>query len=107
MYSRYLNHWIVTEVAATAVAAKRSSPDGIELLYKRFDKCGVVGENAVFEVALLLRLRAHARAGQIGRAEVRLNAIDDDALEMHPRTKHPLGLLRPLRGSFASLIRPT
>ena len=56
MNSRYLNHWVAAEVAATAVAAKRSSPDGIELLDKRLDKCGVVGENAVLEIALLLRL---------------------------------------------------
>jgi hypothetical protein len=26
---------------------------------------------------------------------------------MHARAEHSLGLLRPLRGSFASLIRPT
>ena len=56
---------------------------GIELLDKRFDKCGVIGEDAVLEVALLLALRAHPRARQIGRTEIRLNAVDDDALEMH------------------------
>ena len=107
MNSRYLNHWVAAEVATSTIAAEIPAPDGIELLDERFDKCGVVGENAVFEIALLLRLRAHARAGQIGRAEIGLNAVHDNTLEMHTRTQHPLGLLRPLRGSFASLIRPT
>ena len=56
MNSRYLNHRIAAEVATTAIAAEITSPDGIELLDKRLDKCGVVGENAVLEIALLLRL---------------------------------------------------
>ena len=43
MNSHNLNHWIAAEVAAAAAFTKRSSPDGIELLDKRFDKCGVVG----------------------------------------------------------------
>ena len=81
--------------------------DGVELLDERFDKRGVVGENAVFEIALLHRLCAHPRAGEIRRTKVRLHTVDDDALEMYARTQHSLGLLRPLRGSFASLIRPT
>ena len=76
MNSRCLNHRIAAEVAAAAVAAKRTSPDGIELLDKRRDKCGVVGENAVLEVALALTLCAHARAGEISRAEVGLHTVN-------------------------------
>ncbi len=81
--------------------------DGIELLDERFDKRWIVGQDAVLEIAFLLRLCAHPGIGEVRRAEVRLHTVDDDALKMHTRTKHPLGLLRPLRGSFASLIRPT
>ena len=40
----------------------------IELLDKRIDECGIVGEDAVLKVALALRLRTHARAGEIGAA---------------------------------------
>ena len=93
--------------SASASFTEVTSPDGVELLDERIDEGGVVGENAVLEIALLLRLRAHAGAGQVGRAEVRLHAVDDDAFETHTRAEPPLGLLRPLRGSFASLIRPT
>ena len=72
--------------AAAAFAAKRPSPDGIKLLDKRIDEGGIVGKDAVLEVALALGLCAHARACEIGAAEIRLNAIHDDALEMDTRT---------------------
>ena len=65
--------------------AEVPSPDGIELLDKRFDECRIVGQYPVLEVALLLALRAHPGAGEVRRAEVRLNAVDDDAFEMHAR----------------------
>ena len=80
-----LRHRIVTEVAAAAIAAKRSSPDGIELLDERFDKCRVVGENAVLEIALLHRLRAHPGTGEIRRAKIRLHAVNDDALKVYDK----------------------
>ena len=102
-----LHHWVAAEVVTAAFAAEVTSPYGIELLGEWPDERGVVGQDAVLEIALLLRLRAHPRAGEIRRAEVRLHAVNDDAFEMDARTEHPLGLLRPLRGSFASLIRPT
>ena len=54
--------------AAAAFAAKRPSPDGVELLDKRIDERGIVGKDAVLKVALALRLRTHARAGEIGAA---------------------------------------
>ena len=66
MNSRHLNHWIAAEIEAAAVATKRPAPDGIELLDKRFDKCRVVAENAVFEVALLLA-RPLATASRLSR----------------------------------------
>ena len=75
--------------AATAVAAEVASPDGIELFDEWIDECGIVGQNAVLEVALALRLRTHPRTSEIRRAEVRLHAIHDDALEMHTRAEHP------------------
>ena len=53
MNSRNLNHWIAAEVAAAAVAAKRPTPDGSELLDERFDKCGVVGQHTVPEKELI------------------------------------------------------
>ena len=57
-------------------AAAVSAPDGIELLDERFDKCGVVGENAVLEIALLLRLCTHPGTGEIRRAEVGLHTVN-------------------------------
>ena len=108
-----------------AVAAKGPSPDGVELLDERIDEGGVFGEDTVLEVALSLRLCPHPCAGEVRAAEIRLHAIHDDAFEMDTRTKHPfhrspkrriavevvppvrLGLLRPLRGSVATLLRAT
>ena len=72
-------------LAAAAVAAEVAAPDGIELLDERIDESGVIGENAILEVALALRLRAHPRAGKVRRTEVRLTTIHDDALEMDTR----------------------
>ena len=66
--SNLLYHRIGAMFAAAAFAAKRPSPDGIELLDKRIDERGIIGEDAVFEVALALRLRTHARASEIGAA---------------------------------------
>ena len=66
LYPDNLHHWIAAEVAAATVEAKRSTPDGIELLDKWFDKCRVVAENAVFEVALLLA-RPLATASRLSR----------------------------------------
>ena len=54
--------------AAAAFAAECAAPDGIKLLDKRIDNREIVGKDAVFEVALALRLCAHARAGEIGAA---------------------------------------
>ena len=92
-------------VASATVAAEGTTPDGIELLNERIDEGGVIGEDAVFEVTLLLALRSHPRAGKIGAAEVRLHAIHDDALEMDTRTKHPLHR-RPKRRIAIEVIPP-
>jgi len=54
MNSRNLHHRVAAEVATTTIAAEITTPDGIELLDKRRDECRIVGENAVFEVALAL-----------------------------------------------------
>ena len=51
--------------AAAAVVAEVTAPDGIELLDERIDEGGIVGENAILEVALALRLCAHPRAGEV------------------------------------------
>ena len=88
-----------------AVAAKGPSPDGVELLNEGTDERGVVGEDTVLEVALPFRLCAHARASKIGAAEIRLDAIHDDALEMDARTEHPFHR-RPKRRIAVEVISP-
>ena len=42
MTSHHLNHWVAAKVAAATIAAKRTTPNGIELLDKRFDECWIV-----------------------------------------------------------------
>ena len=72
-----------------AIAAKGPAPDGIKLFDERIDKCGIVGEDTVLEVALSLRLCPHPRASKIGATKVCLHAINDYALEMNTWTEHP------------------
>ena len=76
MSSRNLYNRIAAKVAPTAVGTKIATPNGIELLDKRFDKCLIVCQNAVLEVALALRLRAHPGTGQVRRSEIRLHAVN-------------------------------
>ena len=74
---------------ATAAIAP-PSPGGIELFRKRLNQNGIIGQNSVLEVALAFRLHPHSGARKIGTAEIRLDTIYDNALEMDARTKHPL-----------------
>ena len=80
-----LHHQIAAVVASAAIAAKGPTPDGVELLDERIDERGIVGENAVLEVALALGLRAHPSASEVCATEIRLDPIYDDALEMDTR----------------------
>ena len=75
--------------SAATIAAERASPDGIELLDEWIDEGRIICQDTVLEVALAFGLRTHARAGEVRRSEIRLDAIYDDALEMDTRTKHP------------------
>ena len=77
--------------AAATIAAEVASPDGVELLDKRSEKGGVVGKNAVLEVALLGALRTHPGTRQIGRAEIRLAPVntDQDSGRSHPASLAP------------------
>ena len=77
-------------LSASAIAAVSPAPDGIELLDVRMDEGGIVGEDAVLKVALALRFRAHAGAGEVRATEVGLDDIHDDALEVDARAEHPL-----------------
>ena len=74
---------------AAAIAAKGTSPDGVELLDERVDASWVIGQDAVLKVALALGLCTHPRASEIRRSEVHFHAIYDDALEVDSRTQHP------------------
>ena len=85
-----LNRAVAAMFPSAAVVAVFTAPDEVELLDERLDEGWVVGEDAVLEVALALRLRAHAGAGEVGAAEVGLYAIHDDALEVDARAEHPL-----------------
>ncbi len=87
---RKLYHWITAEFTSTTFAAEITAPDRIELLDKRFNKCWVIGQNAVLKVALFLALRAHPSSRKICRAKIRLHSINNDTLKMSSRAKHPL-----------------
>jgi len=100
-----LYHRIAAEFAAAAVSAEIPSPNGIELLDKRFDKRRIVCQNAILEVTLALRLRAHPGTGQVCRAEVCLHAVNNDALEMHARAEHPFQR-RPERRIAIEVVPP-
>ena len=61
----------------------------IELLHCLLQNRGVVGEDADLEVAGVFALHPDARTGEVGAADVRLLAIEDEHLEMHARTERP------------------
>lgn len=84
-----LPHRVAAIVSSPAIAAKVAAPNGIELLDKRLDKCWVVSQNTVLKIALFLGLRSHSSAGEIRRTEIRLYAVNNDALEMNSRAEHP------------------
>ena len=94
--------------AAAAVAAERAAPDSIELLFKRLDQRRFVCDDAILEVALALRLRAHARARQVRASKPRPASVDDHALEVHARTQHALQAFREARIAVEVLaeVRP-
>ena len=96
--------------------AEVAAPDGIKLLDERIHQIGIVRQHAVLEVALSLALRAHPRAREVGRAEIRRAPVHDDALEMDARTQHPLHalpeagipieVLAPIRPRFLGVDEP-
>jgi hypothetical protein len=52
--------------------------------------CGIVGEHARLEVALVPALRAEPGTGQVGRADEGLFAIDHHRLGVDARTEDAL-----------------
>ena len=74
---------------AVARRAKVTAPDRIELFDERSDNGRRIGQDAVFKIAALHTLSAHARARKVGAAEIGGLAVDDDTLEVNPRTDHP------------------
>ena len=68
-----------------AVAAEIAAPYRVELLGEWIDEGGIVGEYAVLKVQLSLGLCAHTCAGKVRAAEICLDPIHDDALEMNAR----------------------
>ena len=68
----------------------QSHPHAVELLDGLRYEGGVVGEDARLEVAGVGSLHADARARKICAAEIDRVAVEDQHLEVHPRTEHPL-----------------
>ena len=85
--------------------AEVAAPDGIKLLDERIHQIGIVRQHAVLEVALSLALRAHPRAREVGRAEIRRAPVHDDAFEVDARTQHPLHAL-PEAGMTVKILPP-
>ena len=65
-------------------------PDGIELVHGLLNQLGIVGEDARLEVARTIAFHADACASEVGAANVGYLAIENQNLEMYPRTKCPL-----------------
>ena len=69
-------------------------PNFIELVHGLFNQLGGVGENAGLEVARTLAFHADACAGEVGAANISHLAIENQNLEMYPRTKRPLQTIK-------------
>ena len=81
------NNRIRTHITPLALLALAAAPHLVELLDGGGHEGGLVGENAGLEVAATGRLHAHARAREVGTAHVADFLVNDDNLEVYPRTE--------------------
>ena len=82
------NRAIRTVLATSAFRTKGAAPNLVKLAGKRFDKFRRIRQNAIFKIPLVLALRPHAGAGQVGASEESRASVDDHAFEMNARTQH-------------------
>jgi len=88
---------ISTKVLPFAVRTMFAYPNGIELVHGLLNQFGVVGEDACFEIARTLSFHADACAGEVGAADVSHLAIENQNLEMYPRTERPFKAIKQSR----------
>ena len=72
-------------------------PYGIELVHGLLNQFGVVGEDACLKVARAFSFLADACTSEVGTADVGLLAVEDQYLEMHPRTERPFKTIEQSR----------
>lgn len=67
-----------------------ADPYVVELVHRLFHDFGVVGEETRLEVSLAIGFHADTSPGEIRTSDIDLLTVEDQHLEMHPRTEHPL-----------------
>lgn len=81
---------IRTELPPFAGFAVLADPHVVELVHRLFHDFGLVGEDARLEVSLAIGFHTDTSAGEVRAADIDLLTVEDQHLEMHPRTKYPL-----------------
>ena len=72
-------------------------PNGIELVHGLLNQFGVVGEDASLEVACAFSFHADACTSEVGATDVGHLAVEDQNLEMYPRTERPFKIIEQSR----------
>ena len=75
---------------AAAVLALETGPDGVKLVHGGFHQLRIIGEDARLEITGAGTLHSNAGTGEIGAANVRQLAVEDNYLEMHAGTQGTL-----------------
>ena len=73
-----------------ALLAEPAHPDIVELPDGCINQLIVICKNPCLEVPFPWRLHTHSRSCQVGGADICNGTVDDDELEMNPRTQHTL-----------------
>ena len=89
-FEKKLYDWVRAEVFALAGLAVAAYPQFVKLIHGLLNDSGGIGEDSCLEVALVASFHADASTCEVGTADIYLLAIEDQHLEVHTRTQHPL-----------------
>ena len=85
---------VTAEGFSFALGTSSALPDTVEMVGVGIHQRRFVGEDAGLEAARTIAFHSNACASKDGAANIGHLAIEDQNLEMHPRTKHPFQAIK-------------
>jgi hypothetical protein len=89
-----LSDGVFTKLLPFTILTVFAYPNLIELVHGLLNQLGIVGEDAGLEVARTIAFHSYACTGEVGAANISHLTIENQNLEMYPRTKHPLQAIK-------------